>query len=424
MEQNNNEKYDLYTEHIVPDTGEKIKRGLKKGAMVAVMAIFFGLVAGLVMIIVYHKGIDMISEPTKEEVKLPNDYYDNNTGEDVTVSVPEYTEEEATTQQILEWDEHINDRLSSLNESYGALRAVAARVNEYAVTVTKESDTVSLQSDYYNVNESFGLVMAEDSTYYYILTDAFFVNDRLPLKVQYSGRVSIDAEYVQSDKTTGLAVIRTFKEGLSDVKIAALGNSDLINKGDIVVAVGELYGFTNSMGYGIVTGSGYTISDTDTEFTMISTDIVGSESSFGVIANLNGEVVGIITTNYNSGSSNHVMAYSIQELTNTIERLMNGKVTTYFGIKGQAVTNSMADNAGYPKGIYVTSVETNSPAYYAGIQPGDVITAVNNNKIYSMDKFKQVLFALKENTTVDIAVQRKGRGQYKEIVFSAVLGVE
>ena len=422
MEQKNNEKYDLYTEHIVPDTGEKIKRGLKKGAMVAVMAIFFGLVAGLVMIIVYHMGIYMISEPAKEEVKLPNDYDDDNREEDVTVSVPEYTEE--TTTQPLEWDDDIKDRLLLLNESYGTLEAVAARVNEYAVTIIKESDTVSLQSDYYNVNESFGLIMAEDSAYYYILTDAFFVNDKLPLKVEYSDRVSVTAEYVQSDKTTGLAVIRTLKEGLNDVRIASLGNSDLVNKGDIVIAVGEMYGFNNSMGYGIVTGSGYTISDTDTEFTMISTDIVGSESSFGVIANLNGEVTGIITTNYNSGSSNHIMAYSIQELTDTIERLMNGKSTTYLGIKGQAVSNSMADDAGYPKGIYVTTVETNSPAYYEGIQPGDVISAVNNNKIYSMDKFRQVLFSLKENTTVEIVVQRKGRGQYKEIVFSATLGVE
>ncbi len=424
MEQKKDEKYDLYTEHIVPDTGEKIKRGLKNGAMVAVMAIFFGLVAGLVMIIVYHKGITMISEPTKEEVKLPNGYDDNNTGEDVTVSMPGGNENETTTQPPLEWDEETESRLAELNDSYGALRAVAERVNEYVVTVVKEPDTVSLQSDYHNVNESFGLVMAEDSTYYYILTDGFFVNDKLPLSVRYSDRASMDAEFVQMDTTTGLAVIRTRKDGLSDVKIALLGNSNLVNKGDIVVAVGEMYGFTNSMGYGIVTGAGYKISDTDTEFTMIGTNIVGSESSFGVIANLNGEITGIITTNYNSGSSNHIMAYSIQGITDTIERLMNGKATIYLGIKGQAVTNSMADEGGYPKGIYVTSVETNSPAYYAGIQPGDIITTVNNNKIYSMDKFRQVLFALKENTAVDIIVQRKGRGQYKEIVFSAVLGVE
>ena len=92
MEQKNNEKYDLYTEHIVPNTGERIIRGLKRGAMVAVVAVFFGLVAGLVMIIVYQKGTDIISEPTREQVKLPNDYYDNNTNENVTVSTPDDTE--------------------------------------------------------------------------------------------------------------------------------------------------------------------------------------------------------------------------------------------------------------------------------------------------------------------------------------------
>lgn len=426
MEQKNNEKYDLYTEHIVPDTGEKIKRGLKRGAMVAVMAIFFGLVAGLVMIIVYHNGVNMISEPTREQVKLPNDYddNDNNTDENVTVSMPDNTEEETTTRPVFEWDEEIESQLAELNNSGNIFNAIVSRVNEYTVTVIKQTDVVLAQNNYHNTNETFGLVMAEDSTYYYILTDAFFVKDKSHMKVKYAEGKSVDAEYVQSDTTTGLAVIRTLKEELSNVKIAVLGNSDSVNKGDFVIAVGELYGFTNSMGYGFVTGSGFGISDTDTEFKMISTNIVGTEDSFGVIANTNGEVTGIITTNYNSGSSNHIMAYSIQGITDIIERLMNGKPTVYLGIKGQAVTQSMVANYGYPGGIYVTAVETGSPAYFAGIQPGDVIYMVNKVNVNTLDRLGDVIFAQKEGSTIDIIANRKGREKYKEIVFSATLGVE
>lgn len=126
MEQKNNEKYDLYTEHIVPNTGERIIRGLKRGAMVAVVAVFFGLVAGLVMIIVYQKGTDIISEPTREQVKLPNDYYDNNTNENVTVSTPDDTEEETTTQPDVVWDEEMESQLAELNNSSNIFNAIVA----------------------------------------------------------------------------------------------------------------------------------------------------------------------------------------------------------------------------------------------------------------------------------------------------------
>ena len=425
MEQKNNEKYDLYTEHIVPNTGERIIRGLKRGAMVAVVAVFFGLVAGLVMIIVYQKGTDIISEPTREQVKLPNDYYDNNnTNENVTVSTPDDTEEETTTQPDVVWDEEMESQLAELNNSSNIFNAIVAKVNEYTVTVIKQTDVVVSQNSYHNLNETFGMVMAEDSTYYYILTDAYFVKDKSSLKVKYAEGKTIDAEYVQSDVTTGLAIVRTLKEELSDVKIAVLGNSDSVRKGNFVIAVGDLYGFTNSMGYGFVTGAGFGISDTDTEFKMICTNIVGTEDSFGVIANSNGEVTGIITTNYNSGSSNHIMAYSIQGITDIIERLMNGHPTVYLGIKGQAVTQNMIANYGYPGGIYVTAVETGSPAYFAGIQPGDIIYMVNKVNVNSLDRLGDVIFAQKEGSTIDIVANRKGREKYKEIVFSATLGVE
>lgn len=431
MEQKNDEKYDLYTEHIVPNTGEKIKRGLKKALMTAVLAIFFGVTAGLVMLLVYHTGKDKIDDPTKEQVKLPVGEEEGNvthSGENITVTVPEESTEnttEAGTELVVEWNEELKNQLLNIDSSYDALKAVSDSVNQSAVTVRKYTNMVfGSGNNYRNSNDSFGIVLAEDSNSYYILTDALFVSESDVVSVTFCNQKTVPAEFVEKDSTTNFAVLRTSKEGLTDIKIAVLGDTKGIAAGDVAVAVGDLYGFTDAMGFGMVTGSNLTVSDTDSEFKLIITDIVGTENSFGVIANINGNVVGIITTNYNSGSSNHITAYSAECVTDIIEKLMNGQKNPYFGIKGEAVTSYMADSYGMPEGIYVSAVETNSPAYYAGIQPGDIISAISGINVYSMEKFGEILQTKEDGNAIEVKVQRQGREKYKEIVFTVTLGVE
>ena len=178
------------------------------------------------------------------------------------------------------------------------------------------------------------------------------------------------------------------------------------------------------MGYGIITGKELIVSDTDSEFKIITTDIIGTEGSFGVLANLNGDVIGIVTTNYNSGTSNHISAYSVKGVTRIIENLMNSKETPYLGIRGQTISKLISQEYGIPEGIYISAVETNSPAYYAGVQPGDIITAINGKQIKDMNKFMEVINLNNVGDSLDIKIKRKGRENYKEIVFTITLGVE
>ena len=430
MEQKKDDnKYNLYTEHIVPRTGEKIKRGVKRALMTALMAVFFGFTAGLVMLLVYHTGKNKMEYPTREEVKLPNGETDTHTGEssgeDVTVPVPDKPSREPDTDPELVWDEDIKNNLNELNNMYKAVKAVYGKVNSYSVSVKKPSDVVAEgDGGYHSANEAFGIVMAEDSTHYYILTDYIFVSKSTEISITYSNGQTVPGELVSADSTTGFAVIRTAREGLEGVTVAELADSKSVGLGDAVVAVGELYGFVNSVGYGMVTGADITVYDTDTEFDVIITDIVGTATSFGVISNLNGEITGIITSNYNLGTSNHITAYSLDSVTDLIERLMNGKKTPYLGIKGEAVTGTMSNAFGMPQGIYVSAVESNSPAYYAGIQPGDIIAILNNTNVRSMQRFMEVLNGKKEGSTIDLIIKRKGRENYKDIVFTVTLGVE
>lgn len=421
----NDEKYDLYTEHIVPDTGEKIKQGLKKALMTAVLAVFFGLTAGLVMLLVYHTGRDKLEVETNRPIRLPNNDDEEDESEDVMVIIPENTSPSPSVEPTIEWDEDVKQQLQDMNLSFRALKAVAGRVNKSMVTINKVTDGIAgLGSNYQNSSTAFGIVLAEDTDNYYILTDSYQADGNSSLVVTYNDGTNVMGEFVEKDSTTRLAIVRTSKEKVKDVNVATLGDSESIVTGDITVAVGELYGFTSSMGYGIITGKELIVSDTDSEFKILTTDIIGTEGSFGVLANLNGDVIGIVTTNYNSGTSNHISAYSVKGVTRIIENLMNSKETPYLGIRGQTISKLISQEYDIPEGIYISAVETNSPAYYAGVQPGDIITAINGKQIKDMNKFMEVINLNNVGDSLDIKIKRKGRENYKEIVFTITLGVE
>lgn len=421
----NDEKYDLYTEHIVPDTDEKIKQGLKKALMTAVLAIFFGLTAGVVMLLVYHTGSDKLEVETNRPIRLPNNDGEEVESEDITVILPENTLPSHSVEPTVEWDEDVKQQLQDMNLTLGALKAVTGKVNKSMVTINKVTDGITgLGSNYQNSSTAFGIILAEDSNNYYILTDSYQADGSSPLIVTYNDGTNAIGEFVEKDNTTCFSIVRSPKEKVNDASVAFLGDADSVATGDITVAVGELYGFTSSMGYGIITGKELIVSDTDSEFKILTTDIIGTEGSFGVLANLNGDIIGIITTNYNSGTSNHILAYSVKGVTRIIENLINSKETPYLGIRGQTVSKFVSQEYDIPEGVYVSAVETNSPAYYAGVQPGDVITSINDKQIKDMEKFMEVINSNNVGTSLDIKVKRKGRENYKEIVFTITLGVE
>lgn len=421
MEQKDNEKYDLYTEHIVPNTEKKAKKFITRCVFTIVFGAIFGLIAGLVMIIIFQKGKEMFTESPSEKVTLA-DVGETTTEDDIKVSVPDETDAQVT-EPTATLDDELESELKDLNASYEALKAIANKVNTYSVTINKKSTSI-VPAGLYNTNEAYGIVVAEGSEHYYILMDNSFINTATEYEVVFNSGSKADMEFVASDATTGFAIIRTLKEGIKDVKIAELGNSKNVAMGDFVVAVGELYGFADSMGCGMVTGASVTVSDTDSEFKIITTDIIGSASSFGVLSNTKGQIMGIITPNYNTGTSNLISAYAMEEVAGIIEKLMNRVKISYLGIRGLSVSYGKNSSGKDMMGIYVSSIESNSPAYYAGLQPGDIIVSVGKKKTTTMKQFMDALYAQTEGETTELKVKRKGREQYKEIVFQVTLGVE
>jgi serine protease Do len=423
MSDKKNDNYDLYTEHIVKEPWKNSKRILKKGASLVAMAVFFGLVAGLVMIIVYKTGKNYLDDnkAAMNETTSSTDGSESKETDPEDTTVPPI--EEITT-EIPSTVPIDNEKLNDYMGYYKALKSVADKAGLSVVTVTAARQGVDFfNSTYQNIADEYGIVISSDSTGYYILTEYSLVKNSENIQVTYYDKTVDTAEFVAGDTTTDMAVIKTGSLNTTVVPVQ-FGNSDAVLKGDLLVATGKLYGFNGTIGYGIATGVNNSVNDTDSIYRLINTDISGTATSNGVILNLHGEVVGIITMAYNSDNTNFITAYAINDVRNLMQNLVNKKSMPYLGIKGQTVTDEIAATNKIPKGIYISAVETNSPAYKSGIQSGDVITQINGTEINNMESFMMQLEKNNPGDNVNVTIKRRGREDYKEIEFNLVLGVE
>lgn len=354
------------------------------------MAVFFGLVAGLVMIIVYKTGKNYLDDnkAAMNETTPSTDGSESKETDPEDTTVPPIEEITTEIPSMVPID---NEKLNDYMGYYKALKSVADKAGLSVVTVTAAKQGVDFfNSTYQNIADEYGIVISSDSTGYYILTEYSLVKNSENIKVTYYDKTVDTAEFVAGDTTTDMAVIKTGSLNTAVVPVQ-FGNSDAVLKGDLLVATGKLYGFNGTIGYGIATGVNNSVNDTDSIYRLINTDISGTATSNGVILNLHGEVVGIITMAYNSDNTNFITAYAINDVRNLMQNLVNKKSMPYLGIKGQTVTDEIAATNKIPKGIYISAVETNSPAYKSGIQSGDVITQINGTEINNMESFMMQL---------------------------------
>ena len=161
----------------------------------------------------------------------------------------------------------------------------------------------------------------------------------------------------------------------------------------------------------------------DASFTVFTTDIVGSTDGSGVLLNLRGQVVGLIMQDYGSkGEENTLTAFSISELKEIIELLSNDQNIGYLGLKVSTVTSDIEKEYELPRGVYIKYVEMDSPALAAGLQNGDVIVSLDDDKIVTVEQYQQYIRELPAGTTLKIGIMRQGNDGYTELTCTAEIG--
>ena len=256
-----------------------------------------------------------------------------------------------------------------------------------------------------------GFILTGDG---YVLTNYHVIESSNSISVTLYDGKSYDAVLIGYDESSDIAVLKIDAEGLTPV---VLGDSDNLNVGDSVVAIGNPLGeLTFSLTSGAVSALNreITLSNSVT-MNLIQTDCaINSGNSGGALFNLYGEVIGITNAKYSgsgSGASidNIGFAIPINHVRGIVESIIeNGYVAKpYIGV---IVSDVSEETMGYglPAGAAVKAVSEDSPAEKAGLQVNDIITAVNGKEISGRTGLSEAVSAASVGDTLTLTVYRQG----------------
>jgi serine protease Do len=254
-----------------------------------------------------------------------------------------------------------------------------------------------------------GFIVSADG---YILTNTHVVGNADEVTVRLTDRREFPAKVVGADERTDVAVIKITASNLPTVK---LGDPSKIKPGQWVLAIGSPFGFENSATAGIISATSRSL-PSDNYVPFIQTDVaVNPGNSGGPLFNLAGEVIGINSQIFSrtGGYMGVSFAIPIDVARNVEDQLVKtGKVVRgRIGVTIQDVNAQLAESFGLdrPRGALVSSVEKDGPAAKAGLQPGDVILAVNNKPIERYGELSGNIAAMKPGTDATLDVWRGGK---------------
>jgi len=312
----------------------------------------------------------------------------------------------------------------SLSQLYGNIKDSIVMIQGLIVQTTWRGQQVTgtVQSSGFIYNYTGRMV---------VITNYHVIEGAINITVEFNDGNTYAAETLGSDKYSDLAVLSVEAQS-SEFKSLQITSSSTLSVGDYVIAIGNPYGLVGSMTTGIVSALGRTITESTINYAIadvIQTSTpINSGNSGGPLLNDKGQVVGI-TTAIVSGSTGVGFAIPSNTILREIGSLVNtGSYTQhpYLGISGTDMTYSIAQKMGINTtyGVLITQVTSGGPASKAGLKGytsiasidgssvyigGDIIIAINGNRIVDMDS---LLTYLEENTlpnqTISLTIIRNG----------------
>ena len=335
---------------------------------------------------------------------------------------------------------------------------VAAAVMPSVVAITNKS--VQEVQNYYSMfgygpsttqqeSESCGsgIIIGKNDTELLMVTNYHVVEGADSLSVTFADGQVYEAKIKGTESAYDLAVVAVPLKNidsstLSQIAVAAIGDSDSLKVGQQVVAIGNALGYGQSVTTGIVSAVDRTVSTSSSETgssssagsanTYIQTDAaINPGNSGGALVNMKGELVGINSAKIAS-SEVEGMGYAIpvSKVSEIIERLMNettrDKVAeenrAALGISVTTVDDSINQTYGIPKGAYVSKVSDDGAAKAAGILPGDVITAFDGKTVESSSGLTELMQYYAAGESVEVTLQTPDNGSYTEKTVTVTLG--
>ncbi len=259
-----------------------------------------------------------------------------------------------------------------------------------------------------------GVIVRRSGNTYYVLTNDHVVGSATEISVTLHDNRDFEAELVGTDSRKDIALVSF--ESSDDLTVAKLGDSDIVQTGDIAIAMGSPLGYFESVTQGIISATGRSGGGIGNISDFLQTDAaINQGNSGGPLVNIYGEVIGINTwiASSSGGSQGLGFAIPINNVKSAIDSFIdNGRVTYgWMGVSLVEVSDMYKEEleVNDVEGAFVAQIFLNSPAAKSGIQAGDYITALNGKAVRDVDQLVREVGDLEAGKTADFELIRGGR---------------
>jgi Trypsin-like serine proteases, typically periplasmic, contain C-terminal PDZ domain len=391
-------------------TGKKEAGFGKVAAKAAVAAVVFGLVGG-----VCFQGVNMLSgkvfggKTDTEQVAVIDDDVSSNVVSQATVNTGGSTQ--TVSYDVAEIVENAENSIVSITTKV---------TTDYTYFFSTGTDQAT--------GAGSGIIIGKTDKVLYVATNYHVIKGADEINVGFSDGEIVKATVLGYDDGQDVAVVSVkfsdMKESTTQkITIAQIGNSDELRVGEPAIAIGNALGYGQSVTVGYISALDRTIEGSEGRF--IQTDAaINPGNSGGALFNAQGQVIGINSVKY-VDSKVEGMGFSIpiNKAMEIINSIINGekKAELYIGVSGVDVGKEYSQIYGFPEGIYVKSIERNSPAEQAGMYAGDIIVEIEGKEVYTIEELKSRIQTFNEGDTVQIVVYRSEMGKYNKVTLDVTV---
>lgn len=293
------------------------------------------------------------------------------------------------------------------------------KVKDSVVNISIKTQTTNFFNQVYeSTGAGSGIIFEQDDEKVYIMTNNHVIDGASSVQISITGEEQVNASLVGKDASSDLALIYVLKTdlqkaGINEVKCATFADSDQMEVGEYVLAVGNALGEGKTVTQGIISARNKEINIDGKKLTVLQTDAaINPGNSGGALINTDGEVVGINTAKLSSSSVEGI-GYAIpssyaKKIVSEIKE--NGSIERpYLGISGFTITEKFKQTYNLNiDGVFLSKVEEGSSAANAGLRYTDIITAFNGKKITTIEELSDEISKCKTGDTVSIEFIRNG----------------
>lgn len=410
-EMNETPEYSFLQEVIkdeVGGTGKWKKRILRKIGV----GIFIGLVACFTFS-VFKPWVESRISGNPDEVTIPRD-----------------TKQTAENEADRSGKDGNGQKKDNYSKSVKSLSDVAKKGKRSVVSLLVLTGATIGNKEFVSESQSVsGVLIADNGQELLILGPTMEVGETQQIQATFCDGKKYQVTEKKSDANLELTIYAVKESQLEEkteksIRLAALGSSYEVKKGDTTVLLGMLFGQGDAVGYGVLRSSTEKAERADGTYHILGAELAGFTGGSGIMFNRQEEVIGIICDAAGEDAKEELMhAYAISDIKDVMQFLANGESVPYIGIHATDVSENIAEDRRIPRGIYVDKVEADSPAMRAGIQSGDVLTAIGGTDIENFEQYHELLMEEKEGTHLLIKGYRRGaKDQYVAVHFNATVG--